>query len=808
MQKGISNQAKWIAPALMAASTVAAVGTMWQRLKKKTLPQIDGRIQITGLHHPVEILRDKHGVPHIYAQNDHDLFFAQGYVHAQDRLFQMDINRRIGSGRLSELVGPLALKSDRFARILGWPRVISAQINGGDEGAWDIANAFTDGVNAFIAQGKYPIEYKILATKPAPWQVEDTSAWGTVLAWGLAANWEAELMRGMLLNELGAAKTADLTLTIHDETHEKFGDDAVGIDFAQQMMDTYQEIMSTLPIGQIPTGTGIGSNNWVVHGDHTTTGRPFLANDPHLPPIFPSIWYENHLVGGRYNVTGFSTPGVPGVLIGHNEHVAWGITNGFPDVQDIFVERFHPDDDTLVAVEGGYEKVEVVAEVIHVRGKRKPIVQQVRYTKHGPIISDLLAQEERPLSLAWASYTENNHLRAIMEMNAATDWESFKDGAAHWGFPCQNIVYADVANNIGYIMRGQVPIRAKGDGMTPVPGWNGHDWVDWIAQDELPAFLNPPQGFIATANNRVVGDDYPYMLTNEWLAPYRAQRITEMLQASLPVSLEDNMRLHQDTVSLLMRRFMEAIRPYLPDLPTNPITAELQKWDGDMHADSIAATVAYGWLFNFMQMAFTQAVGAELTDKLLGHGPVKNFSANPYHKGGFELALRWLENGAPEWMGDVHPLVIPAFEQTMAILQQEFGSKAEKWAWGKVRPLTVKNPLALIPGLGKLWKPVSLPGRGDGYTLNQMENPPSFPPQPINMVASSRMILDVGAWDNSVSSFPAGQSGHIASPHYQDGIQEWYDGRYHPMYFSRDSVETAVAHQLVLFPQAGEDVRP
>ncbi len=797
----MSKKAKWIFSAAMAAGAVATAGMMGRRLLAKGLPQVNGRIHLPNVQHPVEILRDKYGVPHIYAQNNHDLFFAQGYVHAQDRLFQMDINRRIGAGTLSELIGSLALKSDRFARIMGWPRVISAQIEGGDEEAWHIAHAFTAGVNAFIQQGKVPIEYTLLATKPALWQLEDSAAWGTVLAWGLAANWESEIMRGLLLNEIGAQKTADLTLTLQDETHDKFGDDAVPIDFAQKMMETYHEVMSSLPIGQIPTGTGIGSNNWVVHGQHTSTGRPFLANDPHLPPMFPSIWYENHLVSDEFNVTGYATPGVPGVLIGHNERVAWGITNAFSDVQDIFVERFHPDDDSLLEVEGGWEKIEVVEEVIHVRGRRKPVVEQVRYSQHGPIISDLLADEERPLSFAWAAFENNNHLQAMLDMNRATNWDTFKAGADKWGFPCQNIVYADVDNNIGYIMRGKVPIRAKGDGMTPVPGWNGHDWVGWIPQDELPAYLNPEAGFIATANNRVVGAGYPHLLTNEWLAPYRARRITELLQAAFPISLQGNMEIHQDTVSLLMMRFMVAIRPSFDQLPPHPILKALQTWDGDMRADSVSATVAYGWLFHLTQLAFAQAVGTKLAATLLGEGPIKNFSANPYHKGGFELLLRWLERGAPPWVGEIRPLLTPAYEKTITILQKEYGSTPQKWAWGKIRPLHIQSPLAVIPGLGKLWKPVTVPGRGDGFTINQMESPPSFPPEAINMVASGRMILDVGGWDNSVSSFPAGQSGHIASPHYQDGIAEWDGGTYHPMYFSRVAVETAVADRLLLHPQ-------
>lgn len=330
----------WLAlPVAVAAGTLSVVVAL-RRLMRRSVPSSDGRLAVDGLRAPVEIIRDEWGVPHIYAANEHDLFFAQGFVHAQDRLFQMDINRRLGLGRMSEVMGPLGVPIDKFARHLDWPRAARTQMDQTDEATAAVMEAYAAGINAFIDTQPLPAEFKVLAYRPEPWDVLATNAWGTVLAWGLSANWETELLRAWLIDELGPERAADLTPVYSEDYLTTLPDGQIGRRLAEGLIDAFRETAAHAPTGMPLFGSGWGSNNWVVSGSRTASGRPHLANDPHLPPAFPSIWYANHLIGGDYNVTGFTMPGVPGVIIGHNEHCAWGITNASPDIQDVYIERF------------------------------------------------------------------------------------------------------------------------------------------------------------------------------------------------------------------------------------------------------------------------------------------------------------------------------------------------------------------------------------------------------------------------------------------------------------------------------------
>lgn len=790
--------------ALAVLGLTTGAGYALRRLSRRALPRQAGAgsFTLTGLRRPVEIIRDRWGVPHIYAQTEEDLFFAQGFVHAEDRLFQMDGNRRVGLGRLSEIVGPAGLPSDRFARIFGWPRAAAAQLEGivHDPEVLAMAQAYRDGVNAFIGQHRWPIEYSLLAFKPEPWRILDSVGWGTVLAWGLSVNWETELMRVALIEQLGPAKADDLTPAYHDTYPTILPDTQMGARLAAAMMKAYYQATEYLPLGNLPTGPGLGSNNWVVSGQWTASGRPILANDPHLPPVFPTLWYENHLEGGRYQVTGFTMPGIPGVIIGHNQQVAWGITNAFPDVQDIYIERFHPSDPTLYEVDGQWQKAEITSERIKVRG-RPAITEQVIYTRHGPLISSLIPGEKRALALRWTGHEPTNHLRALFEANRAADWPAFRDGLRHWGFPSQNVVYADVAGNIGYTMPGVVPIRAGGEGLVPAPGWDsGYDWTGWIPFEELPVRHNPAEGLIVTANNCVVGDGYRYLLTSEWLPSHRADRISEMLKAIQGQSLADHVRVQTDTVSVLARRFLAVALPLLEQArPADPLLALLRGWDGDMRADSPAATLYFSLLTHFIQAIFKQAVGP-LTELLLGRGRRSEFPSNPFHEMAYELAVRWLEQGAPDWIGEVQTMLPAAYDQAITAVKKKLGADPAGWQWGKVHRIEFRHPLSRLPGLGRWWKPLTLPAGGDGHSVNQADMTPQFPPEPVHIIASCRMVLDVGEWDNSLSALPGGQSGQFASPHYQDSLKEWLAGRYHPMLFSREKVEEAAENRLLLQP--------
>ena len=803
----MSRQSKFILPALVAGG-LTGVGYAWRRLLKRSLPAKNGRFTLAGLCKPVEILRDRWGVPHIYADNDRDLFFAQGFVHAQDRLFQMDSFRRVGAGRLSELVGPSGLAADRFARYFGWKKAAEAQVATVGIESRELLEAYCAGINACMGQGKLPLETLLLAYKPDLWQFFDTAVLGAVLAWGLSVNWETELVRSLLLNTLGPEKALDLSLLYTNEYKTIIPDERVGQRLALSLLESYQQALLTMPLGKMPPGKGGGSNNWVVSGERTATGRPILANDPHLPPLFPPLWYENHLHGGSFHVTGFTVPGVPGVIIGHNENVAWGVTNAFPDVQDIYIERFHAQDRTLYEVNGRWQQAELVEEAIKVRG-RKTVVETVRYTRHGPVFSDLLSQYAEDLSLRWTSHSPNRHMRAILDMNRAENWLEFRQSLRHWGFPSQNVVYADAQNNIGYMMPGLVPRRRKGTGLLPVPGWDDdYEWDGWIPFEELPQLSNPPEGIIATANNRVHGSSYPHLLTGEWLPDYRARRILQLLNNNLPLTLEMNGRIQTDTVSLQMKRFKELALASLDsgqchDRESVRALRQLRNWHGDMRPERVEPALSFGWLLHFTRAVIEQAAGPEVSAQLLRKKPPESYPLDPFLEMATELAINWLEHGGPDWLGDIKNLLEPALQKTLHALRQELGRNPENWQWGKLHRIELQHPLAQIPGLGRIWKPAKLPAGGDGYTVNQSEVGLLFPPDPVAIIASGRLIMDVGDWDNSLAVLPGGQSGHPSSPHYQDGLADWQNGRYHPMLFTRERIEQETVSTTLLEPLTG-----
>jgi len=799
--------------ALLSFSLVGALAGARHLVRhffRRPLPRVDGEMALDGLRRPVEVLRDRWGVPHIYAQTEEDVFFAQGFVHAQDRLFQMDVNRRLGSGRLSEVLGPVGLDTDRFARVFGWHKAAAAQVAGlmGDAETRAIAEAYAAGVNAFIEQGKLPVEFSLLNYRPEPWRPVDSAAWGSVLAWGLSVNWETELLRARLIEALGPEKAADLNPAYRDHYPTIVPGPSVGPRLAAALIDAYRRAVETLPFGGAPSGPGVGSNNWVLAGRRTASGRPILANDPHLPPIFPTIWYENHLSGGRYHVTGFTSPGVPAVIIGHNEKIAWGVTNAFPDVQDLYVERFHPDDPLLYEVDGAWVRAEVEVETIHVRGRRRPLVEEVRHTRHGPIVSGLIPGDHPALALRWTCHDQNNHLRALTEMCRAADWDAFRRSLQEWAFPSQNLVYADVAGNVGYVMPGRVPVRAHGEGLAPVPGWTmAHDWAGWIPFEALPARFNPAEGYIVTANNRITGDDYPYLLSGEWQPPYRARRIAALIEELTPLDLAANGRIQNDTVSLPARRFLDLALPHVENAPAVDRSLyahardRLRQWDGDMRPELVAPSIYFGWLVFFTRSVMAQALGAELAGNLLGTKKLDNFPTNPFHEIANELVLRWLEEGPPTWVGNVASRLRPALQEALIVLHSEFGPDPAAWQWGKLHHLEIRSPLARLPGLGRLWRPVSYPIGGDGYSVNQAEVGPQFPPDPVHTIASCRMLVDVGCWDNGLSALPGGQSAHPASDHYQDSVEDWLDGEYHPMLFTRARVEAAADGILTLRPK-------
>ena len=791
-----------------------SVGLAW--LGRRRRPTLEGRLNLRGLRAPVEVLRDTWGIPHIYASNDRDALFAQGYVHAQDRLWQMDFNRRLVAGRLAEVLGSLALPLDRWMRILTLRRVAEQEVFLLGAAARVELEAYADGINAFIRQGRLPIEFTLLRYKPGMWSLADSLSWVKLIAWALSVNWETELLRAHLIARLGAEHVAELE-PAYRECWPRIvppGSDAAGAD---------SWLVS-------PAQRGLGSNNWVVNGTRTTSGHPLLANDMHLPMLIPSIWYENHLVGDGLNVTGVTFPGIPGVVAGHNQYVAWGFTNGFPDVQDLYIEHVRRSNDGRVQVEfnGEWYEAQVLHEMIRVKGGHS-YSQEVVITRHGPIIIELCPEfaGEQPLALRWTALEPDRMIEALFAVNRAQNCHQVREGLRHWSAPVQNVVYADTQGNIGYSFPGRVPIRARGNGQLPVPGWTDeYEWLGYIPFDELPHVYNPAQGYIATANNRVVGDDYPYYLGRETMMGVRAQRIVELITSRDKLDVAFMQRMQFDQLS----HTAQVIASYLGQLAVEEdeladVVRMMRDWDGQLAAESPAAAVYEVFVRQIIPLMLTAKLNstpqretgstapaldaANLASRYAGRGPTAPLVAERSLFG--ERALEWLQQSLADpsshWFdlgqGERRDEVLRlALRRTVDYLKERLGPGIDTWAWGKLHCLLYRHTLGELDVLAPFFNRGPFPLGGDGTTLwATLTNTHDLDTS--NVVGPPfRMIIDLGDWRNSLGLLAPGQSGDPTSPHYDDQVQAWFDGTYHPMLFTRREVEAAARYRLRLDPAA------
>ncbi|HEY4689339.1 MAG TPA: penicillin acylase family protein, partial [Anaerolineae bacterium] len=571
---------------------------MFTRFARRSLPQIEGALAVHGLQSPAEIVRDRWGVPHIYAESIEDAFFAQGFVHAQDRLWQMDVNRRAGLGCLSEMFGAMTLDLDRFARTIGLARAAQAELDATDPDSLARLDAFVAGVNACVGRGVRPVEHRLLQAKVEPWTRLDTAAWAMMLAWGLSWNWESELERLALWKWLGPERAAEVESDYPDSQATVF-DETSGIEeVCAHLLEAYRRLGEWLP----RSSKGAGSNNWVLGASRTATGRPMLANDPHLRLSLPSLWYENHLiVKDRLNVTGITMPGVPGVILGHNERIAWGATAVIADTQDLYLERIDPNDPSRYQTPNGWEPVQTARESIRIRFRRKPVEHIVRRTRHGPLITP--SHSHTHLALKWTVHQPGQWLHALFAINRATDWDSFKEALRGWHAPAINMVYADVEGRTAYRMAGRIPIRKQGHGLTPAAGWtDDYEWIGEIPFDELPEQTIQPSNqptsqpsnypTIVTANNRVVGPGYPYFISHEWLNGHRAARIRQRLDACERVSIQDSLSIQMDVKSLDAPELVERLLKLEPRTKREAAALDrLRDWDGVLSAGSVAATL-------------------------------------------------------------------------------------------------------------------------------------------------------------------------------------------------------------------------
>lgn len=807
----------WQKTAATATGIAGLLGGAYYLFLRRPLPRTRGKLHLAELHEPVEIVTDRYSVPHIYAHNEDDLYLAQGYVHAQYRLWQMELNRRIGSGRLAEIFGEVAIEADRFARRLGLHRAAAAACTLPPHAA-RILEAYTRGVNAFINthRQKLPIEFTLLRFTPSLWRPVDTLQWSKMMGWNLGGNWETEVIRARLIASLGPARAAQMEAG-YDPTHPLIIPPGVAYAGANlDMLEAYAALKQLSGFGLLGA-----SNNWVVDGNMTTTGAPIVCNDPHLGQAAPSIWFECHLVAGDIDVVGASFPGSPFVVIGHNRYVAWGVTNAISDVEDLYIEKFNPQNPRQYEFMGQWEEAEIVREEIRVKGRREPVIEEVRVTRHGPVLTTIEGKSdgpddspptELPLALRWTGLEHTDIITALSRMALATSIGEFREALRFWDVPAQNFVFADVHGDIGYLMAGAIPTRAKGQALLPSPGWTGtYEWTGLIPFEELPHLTNPPQHFIVTANNRVVDDNYPYYITHEWLNGYRAGRIRDLLTSKGKLSLSDMAAIQADQYSLPA----EQIVPHILSIAARTRLAIqardiLRTWNHYLSPESAGAAIYVTFLHKLEHIVFSAMLGDDdvLLKRYLGVGTTLLAIMNGYTSRSKPLLIRLLNERDDRWFAEsVLPngprtwtaALLSAFEAALDELREKLGNDPARWQYGEIHRLTFGHALGMLRPLDKIFNRGPYPAGGDIDTVNMGAVMPNQP-ETVVTAPSFRQIVNLADLAASLSMHAPGQSGHPGSKHYDDFIKRWRSVDYHPMLFDHEMIDEQAAGKLLLTP--------
>jgi penicillin amidase len=803
-----SNVSQRAIGAALGAFGIAGIA-VWYQLFRRPLPRASGRFRLSGLEAPVQVLRDRHGVPHIRARGSIDLAFALGLCHGQDRLWQLEFFRRATAGRMAEFAGADALHVDRLTRTLGLRRTAERDAGGISPGLRARLDAYAAGINAAIDTARaLPIEFQILRLEPEPWTAIDLLASAKLMALGLSTNWEMELLRAQLIRHAGAEHTSRLepryppghpVVVSPGEPYGGSGEDL----FAQ-----IERVKNDLGL----TAHAAGSNNWVVSGERSVTGNPLLACDPHLSTTIPCLWYEADLHCDEYHVRGATLPHSPDVVYGQTPYAAWGFTNVMGDIQDLFVERFSPDDSRLYEFEGEWRRAEVVREEIFVKGRSRPEVLDVTVTHHGPIVNDVLgARGEEPLALSWTGLQFPLLTEASVNAARAKTGEELVEATAEHTAPPLNMLWADSAGNIGYQLVGRLPLRRGGSPDLPKPGWTGEfEWDGMVPVEELPSVVNPPEGYFVTANNCIVGDDYPHHITSEWMTGYRARRIEELLQERPRHSLDDFARIQADVYSYPGIETVHRLSRLHPTSQRETRAIErLKSWDGRLDEETIAGTIYHAFTLAFAE----QVVGAAVRDRNLverylnrselGLVPIVS-SPWRFHARLLEL---WDENDESWFTSSAHPegrpwddVALEALAAALEGLQERFGSDQNDWRWGDVHGVEFAHPFGDANPVFRQIFCRSVRAGGASETVVQNGYVPTSPFKGV-WGPVYRMLADLGDPSRSRWQVSTGQSGQPGSPHYDDMIEGWRTARANSVYLDERHVRAAGrAKQLRLDP--------
>lgn len=834
---------------------VVAVATFsW--FTRKAHPQESGTITAPGLSAPVEVVRDGDGVPHMYAETTSDLYYAQGFVHAQDRFWQMDFRRRIGAGRLSELFGEATLSTDRFMRTLGFSELAEREYDALSADAREALDAYTRGVNAYIGDrppdelslGHGIVSLQGVEAEPEPWRPEHTLTWLKIMAYDLGQNLQTELDTLRLIRSVGTELSSDFFPDYREEMPyivtaaelersgvgegtDAAGGGAAATDLAATDRAGRLAFASFPAAAQLPEvpgfgdRPGLGSNSWVIGGSRTESGKPILANDPHLGIQMPSIWYEVGLHSEEENldVAGFSFAGAPGVIIGHNKSIGWGITNLAPDVQDVYIERINPEDPTQYRVGDEWRDMEVRTERIQIAGREEPYVIRVRETRHGPLITDLSsnarfrgftadsprisagAVELTEFSLKWTALEPNRTLESIHRLNRAENFEEFRDALSLFDVPAQSFLYADVEGNIGYQAPGLIPIRRNGNGRLPVPGWTDeYEWEGYIPYEELPAVFNPEKGYIASANNPIVPPQYPYTISTEFNHGYRARRIVDMIEGTEEIAVSDVERMQGDVYSIPA----EEVIPYLEELPTMGALTEAKEmllgWNRRMEHESPEAALFALFMQNLVNGLFVDQIPDELwndSSRLTEGSRVQSAIAS------------LLESPENAWWDDVRTpdtqetrdeILLAALTAAIGEGRELFeGKRMSDWRWGTIHTAEFRNLSFGESGVGIVERlfnrgPVAVDGGLEQVLAADWD---LTEPYEVAHLSSMRQILDFSDLETARTIHTTGQSGHPFHRHYDDMIDRWAAVEYRNSEFSREAIEEGPNRVLELVPR-------
>ncbi len=796
---------------LIAAFLIVAANVLSPRpsAQKTSAP-----IAIAGLKNQVTVRKDERGIPYIEAANEDDLFFVQGYVTASDRLWQMDLLRRNVRGELAEIFGAGALGEDKRHRTMGLNAVVEESARRLPANLNAAMTAYANGVNAYIdslTDKTMPPEFRLLQYKPRHWTVADSVCVGKLLAEYLSQSWQADIMRASLSGLpqekrdalLSETSPLDVLVVGTDRKAAKAQNSAavhvsstILATLLQQIQDE-QRARELIGLSIADADTFQASNNWVVSGKRTVSGKPLLANDPHIPAAAPGIWYQTELMAPGIHVAGVTFPGAPGIVLGHNDYLAWGATNLGPDVQDVYLEKFDKENPNRYLTPSGWREAEIRHEQIKVR--KNPLdpnsietqTLDVTVTRHGPI---MLEKDGNRYALRWSALDPATMESAgIFTANKARNWKEFTEALSGYSGPTQNFVYADVDGHIGYYGAGRIPIRKKGDGSVPYDGaTDDGEWTSFIPFDKLPHSFDPPSGMIITANQRVVGQSYPYFLSHLWAQPYRARRIFDLLSAKPKLSPDDFRKIQGDVYSISLANFARAAAKSLRQVSATGsgspadlqrLVADLESWDGLLVPDSRIAPIVSQMRTSFKQRILNAALGTEL--------------ARTYGWPGSDTLIdRIIAEQPREWLpkesASYADLYRAAYQDARDVLMKSPGPDESQWTWGNVYKARFPHPLAQAPLVGLQFTIPAFPQSGTPGSGAAVNVGPSV---------SMRLIADPSDWDQTQNGIPLGESGWPGSPHWKDQLEDWRNVTPRTLPFSKAAVSTATKETLMLVPK-------